>query len=141
MQENRVMTSPSVTTDVDSGSFVTYWTNQRKEPLTTLRNRPSGPAVTISDQTGAGAHEISNRLAALLQAREPEDAPRWAVYDRLLVEEMLKEHHLPNRLAKLMPEKRRSYLEDVLDEIAGLRPPSWELVPLLIKTIQHLAGS
>src|SRR5947209_3275271 len=96
MKENRVMTSPSVTTDVDSGSFVTYWTNQRKEPLTTLRNRPSGPAVTISDQTGAGAHEISNRLAALLQAREPEDAPRWAVYDRLLVEEMLKEHHLPN---------------------------------------------
>jgi cytidylate kinase len=38
-----------------------------------------------------------------------------------------------------MPEDRRSYLDDVVDEIIGLRPPSWELVPILIKSILHLA--
>jgi cytidylate kinase len=54
---------------------------------------------------------------------------------------VLEEHHLPKTLAKFMREDRRSYLEDVLDEMVGLRPPSWELIPKVIQTVRHLADA
>jgi cytidylate kinase len=98
-----------------------------------------GPAITISNLIGSGAHELSGHLAELLQAEEPEGSPPWTVFDRQLVEKMLEEHHLPNRLAEVMPEDRRSYFDDIIDEAMGLRPPSWVLIPKLVQTVRHLA--
>jgi hypothetical protein len=142
MLENQSTTASSRETDLRRcRSYVAYWLSEQKEPSATRRWPPPGPAVTVSQQTGAGAHEIALRLAALLQAREPKGSAPWTVFDRQLVEKVLEEHHLPTRLANLMPEDRRSYLDDVLDEIIGLRPPSWELVPMVIKSILHLADA
>lgn len=118
-----------------SGSFVA---SQFKGPLT----RPSkicGPAVTISHQTGAGAHAVGEQLAMLLERTEGDAMQHWRVVDRALVETALEEHHLPRQLARKMPEDRRSYVEDVLDDLFGLRPPSWVLVPQVIQTIRRLA--
>jgi cytidylate kinase len=100
-----------------------------------------GPAVTISHQTGAGAHEIAGRLAEILQQSEPEGTQAWTVLDRQVVEQALEEHHWPKRLIEKMPEERRSYLADVLDDFFGLRPPSWVLVPQVIKTTMRLASA
>ena len=98
----------------------------------------SGPAITISHQTGAGAHEIAQRLARLLQATDSTEAIPWTVFDRELLEQVLKEHHLPKTLARYMPEDRRSYIRDVMDELVGLRPPSWVMIPRIAETILHL---
>jgi cytidylate kinase len=54
------------------------------------------------------------------------------------VGKVLEEHHLPKALAKLMPEERRSYIRDVMDELLGLRPPSWVMVPQIAETVLHL---
>jgi len=99
---------------------------------------PPGPAVTIAPQTGSGAHQIARQLATFLAREEPEDSSPWGVFDRELARHALEEHHVPTKVLELMPEDRRSYLDDVLDEMMGLRPPSWELVPMIVKTIQHL---
>jgi hypothetical protein len=101
------------------------------------RYAPAAPAVTISHQTGAGAHEIAERLAELLHESDTEGQP-WAVVDRQLVEKALEEHHWPKHLAKKMPEDKRSYVDDVLDDLFGLRPPSWVLVPHVVETMLHL---
>jgi hypothetical protein len=101
----------------------------------------SGPAITIAHQTGSGAHEIAERVALLLQGTEPERVRPWTVLDRQIVEIALEEHHWPRALARRMPEDKRSYLEDTLDELFGLRPPSWVLVPQVVETIQRLAES
>ena len=98
-----------------------------------------GPAVTISSQTGAGAHEIARQLATLLQKDEPGEGPAWTVFDRQLVEKVLEEHHLAKDLAKHMPEDRRSFIRDSMDELLGLRPPSWVMVPQIAETVLHLA--
>ena len=97
-----------------------------------------GPAVTISHQTGSGAHEIAKRLAEILQGAEPKKQQPWTVLDRQLVEKALDEHHWPRELADKMPEDKRSFVEDVLDELFGLRPPSWVLVPQVVETMLHL---
>ena len=102
---------------------------------------PPGPAITISYQAGSGAHEIAGRLAAILQAAEPKGRSPWTVFDRRLVEKVLEEHHLPKRLAKLMPEDRRSVIRDIMEELLGVRPPSWVVVPLGAESILHLADA
>jgi cytidylate kinase len=122
-------------------SYVEYLHDHPKRPSATGAWPPPGPSITISAQTGAGANEIGRQLAVILQFREPVGGAPWTVFDRQLAEKALEEHQLPKSLAKRMPEDRRSYLDDVLDEMVGLRPPSWELIPKLAQTVMHLADA
>ncbi len=122
-----------------SGSFVVSHLREPGGPPVPDRSAPSGPAITIAHQTGSGAHEIAERLAQLLQGTEPAGARPWTVLDRQIVEKALEDHHWPRALAQKMPEDKRSYLDDTLDDLFGLRPPSWVLVPQVVETIQRLA--
>jgi hypothetical protein len=95
-------------------------------------------AVTISRQTGCGALATAEKLADYLQARTPTDTPRWTVFDRNLVERVLEDHNLPQRLAKFMPENWCSEIDDTIEELFGLHPPSWLLVRETAETILRL---
>jgi cytidylate kinase len=95
-------------------------------------------AVTISRQTGSGAHVIAEELASYLQARSPKDACPWTVFDRNLMEKVLEEHHLPERMARFLTEDRISELQDITDELFGLHPPTWTLLRQTADTILHL---
>jgi cytidylate kinase len=96
-------------------------------------------AVTISRQTGSGAHSVAEKLAAKLQALSSKDACPWTVFDRNLMEKVLEDHNLPQRLAQFMPEDRVSEIADIMDELFGLHPPSWTLVRQTTDTILRLA--
>jgi len=100
-----------------------------------------GRAITICHQTGAGAHEIATLVSDILQAAEPRQATQWTVFDRDLVAKVLEEHHLPQSLAALMPEDRRTWIQDLIEEMVGLRPTSWDLVPQITETVLHLADT
>src|SRR5215469_9245713 len=119
-----------------SRSLVVSQFGYEKKPATVLQS-PFSPAITISQLTGSGAHDIAERTADILQQSETDRTAQWKLFDRELVQKALDEHHLPARLAKYMPEDRRSYVDDVLDEMFGLRPPSWVLVPQVAETILH----
>lgn len=95
--------------------------------------------VTISRQTGSGAHLVAEKLAAYLQARRPKEGCPWTVFDRNLVEKVLERHNLPQRIGRFMAEDRVSEIADTMDELFGLHPPSWTLVRQTTDTILHLA--
>jgi len=95
--------------------------------------------LTISRQAGCGARAVADHLARFMQVRTPEEEPNWTVFDRNIVAEVLREHHMPQRLAQYMPEKWTSEVDNTLDELFGLHPPSWELVRKTAETILHLA--
>ena len=95
--------------------------------------------VTISRQAGSGAHAVSQELIARLQARTNGGWLSWKVFDRNLVEKVLEEHDLPQRMAAFMPEDRISAMADTMDELFGLRPSSQTLVRKTADTILHLA--
>jgi hypothetical protein len=97
-----------------------------------------GPAITISRETGSGAHEVAELLAGLMQKTGPKGPCAWTVFDRQLIEKVLEEHNLPKELARYIPEDRRTFLQDTTEELLGLRPPSWKIVPETIETILHL---
>lgn len=100
-----------------------------------------GPAITLSYQTGAGEHEIAMRIAEILQAAEPVASTPWTVFDRRLIEHVLKEHQFPESMARFLPEDRRSFVEEEIGDILGLHPPAWVIVPQIAETILHLANA
>jgi hypothetical protein len=99
---------------------------------------PRKRAVTISRQSGCGAHVVAEKLANYLQSQAPTEASPWTIFDRNLVERVLADHQLPARLARFMPEDRVHEIDDITDELFGLRPPSWTLVQQISETILRL---
>lgn len=95
-------------------------------------------AVTVSRQTGSGSHAIAEHLAARLQTDTPRTARPWTVFDKDLVNQVLKDHDLPERMADCIPEDRRTELQDAVEELFGLRPPSWTLIQHTTETILKL---
>jgi cytidylate kinase len=61
------------------------------------------------------------------------------VFDRNLMEKVLEDHNLSARLAKFLPEDRTTELQDIMDEVFGLRPASWTIVRQITETILQLA--
>jgi len=96
-------------------------------------------SLTISRQSGSGAHVIADKLAEYLQVCAPDPSLPWMVFDRNLVERVLDDHHMPQRFARFMPEDRVSEIADVLDELLGAHPPSSVLVQQTSETILRLA--
>ena len=120
-------------------SYITCHLKPPAKPVRSARDTERPPTVTISRQTGAGAHAIAAKLDAYLQANGPKDKVPWTVFDRELVGKVLEEHNLPKELARFMPEDRVSAIDDMLEEYLGLHPDSSTLVRQTTETILHLA--
>jgi cytidylate kinase len=97
------------------------------------------PVVTISREAGCRAHEIADAVAARMQSRSSATSSPWTVFDRDLVDRVVADHGLPERLARFMPEDRISDVADTLEEFFGLHPPSAMLVRKTAETILRLA--
>jgi hypothetical protein len=120
-------------------SYLTYVNTQLQPPGRRLVPVVAKRAVTISRQSGCGGHVLAEKLAGYLQARTPPGEPPWTIFDRNLMEQVLKEHHLPAHIAKYMPEDRITEIADIMDELFGLRPASRVLVEQTAETVLHLA--
>ena len=95
--------------------------------------------VTVSRESGCGAHVFAEHLAARLQAHLPHGTPPWTIFDRSLVEAVLQDHHLPARLAAFMPEDKVWQLNDIVEDLFSLHPPTETLVRQTAETILRLA--
>jgi len=95
-------------------------------------------AITISRQAGCGAAMVADRVAQLLHARDQADAAPWTIFDRNLIEQVLKDHNLPVRFAKYLPEDRVFEIQDVMDELFGVHPSTWTIVEQAAQTVLRL---
>ncbi|MDG2167078.1 MAG: cytidylate kinase-like family protein [Opitutales bacterium] len=98
------------------------------------------PFITIFRQTGAGARSLGQRLQRLLDAKMPIDENQWALFDRNLVQTAMREHGLPERFARYLPEDHVSEIGSLIGELLGLHPPIWELNQDVFETLIHLAN-
>ncbi len=97
-------------------------------------------AVTISRQTGCGAFVVAEKLAHYLEEHLPKATPPWTVFDRNLMDKVLEDHDLPTYLARFLPEDRVSQIEDFLDEIFEVHPPSRTIIHQTAETMLRLAA-
>ena len=98
-------------------TFINCQLQPGDRPHIPTTSEPRWRAVTISRQTGSGAHVVAEELAKFLQARNPTEVPPWTLFDRDLVKKVLEEHHLPERMARFLAEDRISEIDDTMDEL------------------------
>jgi cytidylate kinase len=122
-----------------SYAYVISHFNDRHEHMAVVHPQSLGPAITISHQTGSGTHEIAERLAQILQKSDGKGTRPWAVYDQQLIEQALEENRWPKELAGKITEDKRLFIDELMDDLFGLRPPSWVLVPQVVETMLRLA--
>lgn len=96
------------------------------------------PCITISRQCGAGGRTVASRLSEYLQTRIPVPG-KWPVFDKNLIEKVLEDHQLSKSLVRFVPEAHKSLLEDMLEELMGVHPPTAVLVRQTVETIWDLA--
>jgi len=97
-------------------------------------------SVTLSREAGSGGNSIAENLVRNLQRTNRKGSRPWTMFDRNLVDKVLEDHQLPTRLAKFFPEDRLTELQDIMDEVFGLRPPSWTMVQQTSETILQIAA-
>jgi cytidylate kinase len=98
------------------------------------------PFITISREAGAGAVTIGRMVAENLNLHKRDmDDPPWTVFDRNLVEKVLEDNELPEKIKQFLPENTTFDLKDAVEELLGLHPSNWTLVQDTTCTILRLA--
>jgi cytidylate kinase len=98
------------------------------------------PAITISRQAGAGAITVAKLVAEELDIGCPGDPPcPWAVFDRNLVEEIVRDNSLSQKVADYLVEDVKFPLSDAFEAMLGLHPSSWRMMEQAAATIRKLA--
>lgn len=101
--------------------------------------RPPALAVTISRETGTGAREVGKLVAELLQKRQRAPGYPWAVIDQDIIKKVIEQEGLPAKLERYMPEDATGRVQDVLEDVLNLHPPTSALVGCTTRTILRLA--
>lgn len=127
--------------EITSEKTSSYFISQSREREQIVATHPHSlrPAITIAHQSGTGVNEIAGRLAKILENTELKGPPAWAVFDQELIGKALEEQRWPRELAEKITEEKRLFIDELMDDLFGLRPPSWVLVPQVMETTLRLA--
>jgi len=87
------------------------------------------------------AGEIAGQVAQILQKTESTWRDAWEVFDQQLFEVTLQGQHWPKKLAEKITEEKRFFIDELMDDLFSLRPPSWVLIPQVAETTLRLAVS
>ena len=102
------------------------------------KEKPVRGFVTISRQAGAGGITIGEKLAAYLDKQLP-GMVHWTVFDKNLVDVVVNEHKLSERILPYMKEAKISEIDDMIENLFGIHPPQSTLVKRTTETILRLA--
>jgi cytidylate kinase len=97
------------------------------------------PVVTVSRQTGAGGKTFGEALCEYLEKTQPKGRGPWALVDKELVDKILEDDALPDRLASWSPEDHLSGVSFVIEELLGLHRATWRPIQETTETILRLA--
>ncbi len=103
------------------------------------KNVSPGPCITISRETGARADVISEKLVNFFQRYPTGNPVPWTVFDKNLIEKVIRDHNLPQSLGKLMEEEKYSAVKSLMIELLGGQPPIFTLIHKTTETILQLA--
>jgi len=102
------------------------------------KNSP-GPCITISRETGSAAEVLNEYLLDFFRAFKKPPAGDWAVFDKNLIQKVIEDHHLPEKISEYMKEDKYSNLSSAVREMLGLHPPQWSLIQKTTETVLQLA--
>ncbi|MHB8797905.1 MAG: cytidylate kinase-like family protein [Thermoanaerobaculia bacterium] len=96
------------------------------------------PVVTVSRETGAGGNTFGEALCGWLEKNQPKGRGPWVLVDRELVDKILEDEALPERLASWSPEDHLAGISFVVEELLGLHRATWKPMQETTETILRL---
>ncbi|MBP7674909.1 MAG: cytidylate kinase-like family protein [Thermoanaerobaculia bacterium] len=96
------------------------------------------PVVTVSRETGAGGNTFGEALCGWLEKAQPKGRGPWVLVDRELVDKILEDEALPERLASWSPEDHLAGISYVVEELLGLHRATWKPMQETTETILRL---
>jgi cytidylate kinase len=130
---------------MENQSSVKIFEDYFERKITSYRNTArtkksySEPFVTISRETGAGDIRFSDLLIEYLNNNDLHRKNEWKIFDKNILEQIVKDHDLPSEMAKYISEKRISEMQDVIEQLFSLHPSEQILIKKASSTILHLA--
>ena len=100
--------------------------------------KPAAPFITISRECCSGGSALAPLLASKLGGPAT-GSPPWSIYGGNIINQMLQSHHLPEDLARFLPEDRVPEVRATIGEIVGRHPSLWDLVQKATHTMRQLA--
>ena len=97
------------------------------------------PMIAVSRETGSSGEEICKILAEKLGRRLGREKEPWAVFDRNLLQLVLKEMNLSEKVAEFLPEAGSSGIDAFVRELLGVHPSMWTMKEKTNETIDRLA--
>jgi len=119
--------------------FYFKYFDRHKETNRFKKKKIHEPFVTISREVGVNGLLFGEMLIKYLYANDIEAKSHWTLFERNLMEKVAEEHNLPADIAKYMPERNVSELQDILEKFFGVRPRKQSLFYKTGNTILHLA--
>jgi len=100
--------------------------------------KPPTLFITISRECCAGGSSFAQLLAEKLNA-EVAPVAGWSIFGGNIISRMLQTNHLPEHLARFLPEDKVPEVNATIGEIVGLHPSLWDLVQKANATMRRLA--
>lgn len=100
--------------------------------------KPPAPFITISRESCSGGSRLAQLLAEQLNTGIPPGAA-WSIFGGNIINQMLQSNHLPEDLARFLPEDKVPEVNAAIGEMVGLHPSLWDLMQKANETMRRLA--
>ncbi len=100
--------------------------------------KPPSPFITVSRESCAGGSGLAQLLVQRLNGAGA-SAAGWTIFGGNVINQMLVANHLPEQLARFLPEDRVPEVSATIGEIVGRHPSLYELVQKANETMRQLA--
>jgi cytidylate kinase len=100
--------------------------------------RKTGPCITVSRQSGAGSSIVDEKLKNILEKNQGGEFGEWAIFDKNLIERIMEDHNIPERLTNLFSSEKQSAITNMVNELLGLAPSTKAILHQTAETILQL---
>ena len=116
--------------------YVDFHSKLSDKEIIQLKKKYPGPCLTISRQCGI---DISKLCESLVKEFSRYYDTEWAYFDKQLIQKVLLDHNLPERVQKFFSEEKIPTLSQMLNELLGIHPPLRKLFKDMVRTVLNLA--
>jgi len=116
---------------------VKYWSMQ-KEMINSVEEKSILPFITISREYGSGGYDIAEEIVSLLN-EELNPEPKWAAYDKKLLEKVMDDMGLSSNLMETLTNQARKTITNLIQTSFSTFPPQVAVFKKLVETERILA--
>ncbi len=114
------------------------WKSRKK--TVDMGNKKSLPFLTISREYGCLGYSVGEALADIFNKEQRHD-PMWAVYERGIIDHLMKDMNISYELAETLTDKARNAMDYFFKTSFRKYPPEAMVYRKLVETIRILAAN